>query len=215
MEMKVSPDLTNDTRAKRRVTILGATGSVGCNTLDLIRNQPDQFAIEALTGNKNVDLLISQAKEFTPKLAVIGDDALYGELKDGLSGTDIAAASGQAAMLEAADVPSEIVIAGIVGVAGLAPTLKAAQRGVIVALANKECLVCAGDFFLDEIEHSGATLLPIDSEHNAIFQVFDFDQTENVDRLTLTASGGPFRNASLTEMLAVTPEQAVVHPNWD
>jgi len=215
MEMKISPDLTNDTRAKRRVTILGATGSVGCNTLDLIRNQPDQFAIEALTGNKNVDLLISQAKEFTPKLAVIGDDALYGELKDGLSGTDIAAASGQAAMLEAADVPSEIVIAGIVGVAGLAPTLKAAQRGVIIALANKECLVCAGDFFLDEIEHSGATLLPIDSEHNAIYQVFDFDQADNVDHLTLTASGGPFRNASLTEMLAVTPEQAVVHPNWD
>ncbi|HJO85511.1 MAG TPA: 1-deoxy-D-xylulose-5-phosphate reductoisomerase, partial [Rhodospirillales bacterium] len=214
MEMKISPDLTNDTRAKRRVTILGATGSVGCNTLDLIRNQPDQFAIEALTGNKNVDLLISQAKEFTPKLAVIGDDALYGELKDGLSGTDIAAASGQAAMLEAADVPSEIVIAGIVGVAGLAPTLKAAQRGVIIALANKECLVCAGDFFLDEIEHSGATLLPIDSEHNAIFQVFDIAQAENVDHLTLTASGGPFRNASLTEMLAVTPEQAVVHPNW-
>ncbi len=96
--MKISPDLTNDTRAKRRVTILGATGSVGCNTLDLIRNQPDQFAIEALTGNKNVDLLISQAKEFTPKVAVIGDDTLYGELKDGLSGTDIAAASGQAAM---------------------------------------------------------------------------------------------------------------------
>ena len=211
--MKISPDLTNDTRAKRRVTILGATGSVGCNTLDLIRNQPDQFAIEALTGNKNVDLLISQAKEFTPKLAVIGDDALYGELKDGLSGTDIAAASGQAAMLEAADVPSEIVIAGIVGVAGLAPTLKAAQRGVIIALANKECLVCAGDFFLDEIDHSSATLLPIDSEHNAIFQVFDFDQAENVDHLTLTASGGPFRNASLTEMLAVTPEQAVAHPN--
>jgi len=213
--MKVSPDLTNDGRTKRRVSILGATGSIGCNTLDLIRNQSDLFTIEALTGNKNVDLLISQAKEFSPKLAVIGDDALYGELKDGLSGTDTAAASGQTALLEAADVASDIVIAGIVGVAGLAPTLKAAQRGAIVALANKECLVCAGDFFLDEIDRSGATLLPIDSEHNAIFQVFDFEQSENVDHLTLTASGGPFRNVSLTEMSAVTPEQAVAHPNWD
>jgi len=215
MEMKVSPELTNDNRVKRRVTILGATGSIGCNTLDLVRNQPDQFAIEALTGNKNVDLLISQAKEFNPKLAVIGDDTLYRKLKDGLSGTNIEAASGQTALLEAADVSSDIVIAGIVGVAGLAPTLKAAQRGAIVALANKECLVCAGDFFLDEIDRSGATLLPIDSEHNAIFQVFDFDQADNVDHLTLTASGGPFRNASLTEMSAVTPEQAVAHPNWD
>ncbi len=213
--MKVSPELTNDNRVKRRVTILGATGSIGCNTLDLVRNQPDQFAIEALTGNKNVDLLISQAKEFNPKLAVIGDDTLYRKLKDGLSGTNIEAASGQTALLEAADVSSDIVIAGIVGVAGLAPTLKAAQRGAIVALANKECLVCAGDFFLDEIDRSGATLLPIDSEHNAIFQVFDFDQADNVDHLTLTASGGPFRNASLTEMSAVTPEQAVAHPNWD
>mgnify|MGYP002816290559 CR=1 FL=1 len=214
--MKVSPSATPENNLDYRcVSILGATGSIGCNTLDLVRNNAEKFNIIALTGNKNVDLLIQQAREFSPDLAVIGDETLYDELKAGLSDTDIKVAAGSEAMAEAADQPSDIVIAGIVGVAGLAPTLVAAKRGTVVALANKECLVCAGDFFLNEIDRSGATLLPIDSEHNAIFQVFDFNQAGNVDHLTLTASGGPFRSTSLSEMKNITPAQAVAHPNWD
>lgn len=213
--MKVLPAGSNESVEKRRVSILGATGSIGCNTLDLIQHDPTRFEVVALTGNKNVDLLIEQARQFSPKLAVIGDEALYQDLKAGLSDTDVAVAAGREALNEAADIPSDIVMAGIVGVAGLAPTLTAAKRGAIVALANKECLVCAGDLFLDEIDRSGATLLPVDSEHNAIFQVFNFNQVESIDHLTLTASGGPFLAKSLAEMAKMTPAQAVAHPNWD
>jgi 1-deoxy-D-xylulose-5-phosphate reductoisomerase len=181
----------------------------------LVNHEPDNFEVVALTGNKNVQLLIEQARQFSPELAVIADEALYGELKEGLSDTQVTAAAGEAALNEAADMKSDIVMAGIVGVAGLAPTLTAARRGAIVALANKETLVCAGDLFLAEIDRSGATLLPVDSEHNAIFQVFDFDHADSVDHLTLTASGGPFRTTSAAEMTEVTPAQAVAHPNWD
>ena len=169
----------------------------------------------ALTGNKNVELLAAQARKFLPEIAVIADESGYEELKTRLDGTDIKVAAGAEALVEAADLPSDIVMAGIVGVAGLAPTLAAARRGAVVALANKECLVCAGDQLLQQVEQNGAKLLPVDSEHNAIFQVFDFDQSENVDRLILTASGGPFWEYSLEDMKKVTPKEAVAHPNWD
>jgi 1-deoxy-D-xylulose-5-phosphate reductoisomerase len=215
MEMKVSPETNVDTTVKRSVSILGSTGSIGCSTLDLVRHAPNDFEVVALTGNQNVSLLIEQARQYSPKLAVIGDEDLYSDLKEGLRDTDITVAAGQAALGDAAEMNSDIVMAGIVGVAGLAPTLAAAKRGTIVALANKECLVCAGNLFLDEIDRSGATLLPVDSEHNAIFQVFNFDQPESIDHLTLTASGGPFRTTSTNDMAHMTPAQAVAHPNWD
>ena len=211
-----APKLHVDSADKpKQVTVLGATGSIGCNTLDLIERNKTEFSVVALTGNKNVELLAAQARKFLPEIAVIADESGYEELKTRLDGTDIKVAAGAEALVEAADLPSDIVMAGIVGVAGLAPTLAAARRGAVVALANKECLVCAGDQLLQQVEQNGAKLLPVDSEHNAIFQVFDFDQSENVDRLILTASGGPFWEYSLEDMKKVTPKEAVAHPNWD
>ena len=199
----------------RRLTILGATGSIGRSTLDLVARQPDRFAVEALTAHRNVALLIRQARETGARLAAIGDPALYGALKEGLAGTGVEAAAGPEAVAEAASRPADWVMAGIVGAAGLEPTLCAVRQGTIVALANKESLVCAGEFLQAEVQRCGATLLPVDSEHNAIFQVFDFDQPERVARIVLTASGGPFLNWSLERMAAATPAEAVAHPNWD
>ena len=199
----------------RSVTILGSTGSVGCNTLDLIDKNSERFSVVALTANKSVDRLIEQALHFRPGIAVIGDETLLPALRDGLAGTEVAAAGGASAIVEAADVPSDWVMAGIVGAAGLRPTLAAIRRGVIIGLANKECLVCAGAIVMAEVERNGATLLPVDSEHNAIFQVFDFDHQHSITRIILTASGGPFRTKSRDEMRHVSPEQAVAHPNWD
>ena len=199
----------------RRITILGSTGSIGQSTLDLVTRQPEHFAIEALTAHRNVELLIQQALKTDACLAAIGDPALYGALKDGLAGTGIAAAAGREAIAEAAARPVDWVMAGIVGAAGLEPTLRAIRQGTIVALANKESLVCAGDFVQAEVQRCGATLLPVDSEHNAIFQVFDFDQPERVVRIVLTASGGPFLNWTRERMAAATPAEAVAHPNWD
>ena len=206
--------LENVTRS-RRVTILGATGSVGQNTLDLINRSPDTYQVVALTAQRNVDLLASQARQSNAGLAVIGDEDLYSDLRDALAGTSVRVAAGEAALCEAADQPSDWVMAGMVGAAGLQPTLTAIRRGAIVALANKECLVCAGELMLEEVKQSGATLLPVDSEHNAIYQVFDFDQPQSVDRIILTASGGPFLHLDVTAMAQVTPAQAVAHPNWD
>lgn len=199
----------------RTVSILGATGSIGCNTLDLIRRNRGAYAVQALTANRNVELLTAQAREFRPALAVIADESLYGALKSALGGTGIEVAAGAQALVDAASRPAEWVMAAIVGAAGLAPTLAAIRRGATLALANKECLVCAGDLVMAEVERHHATLLPVDSEHNAIFQVFNFDQPEAVDRIILTASGGPFRTMTRTEMATVTPAQAVAHPNWD
>ena len=211
MALAESHDLT---RAPRRVTILGSTGSVGCSTVDLLRRNRDAYDVEALTAFSNVTLLAKQARELRARIAVIGDPALYGALREALAGTNIAAAAGPAALIEAAARPSDWVMAAIVGAAGLAPTLAAARRGAILAIANKECLVTAGPVFRAEMERGGATLLPVDSEHNAIFQVFDFDQPETVDRLILTASGGPFLDADAETLARVTPAQAVAHPNW-
>lgn len=199
----------------KSVSILGSTGSVGCSTIDLIRRQPADFRVEALSGNRNVDLLARQAIEVNAKLAVVADPKRFGDLKDALAGTGISVAAGPEAVVEAASRPAEWVMAAIVGAAGLAPTLEAVKRGATVGLANKECLVSAGDIFIREIERHGATLLPVDSEHSAIFQVFEFDQPEKVSKIILTASGGPFRTASKADMAKVTPEQAVAHPNWD
>jgi len=204
-----------DVAQPRRVTILGSTGSVGCNTLDLIERDPNAYAVEAITANRNVDLLIEQARRLHPRLAVIGDPALFGALKAGLAGTGTEVAAGPEALIEAAARPADWVMAAIVGAAGLRPTLEAIRCGRVVALANKECLVCSGALLIREVGASGATLLPVDSEHNAIFQVFDFDRIEAIEKIILTASGGPFRTWSREKMAEVTPEQAVRHPNWD
>ena len=199
----------------RHVSILGSTGSIGCNTIDLILRDPDAYVVEALTANVNVEILARQAKATNARLAVVADETCYSDLKDALGGTGIEAAAGESAVVDAAARPADWVMAGIVGATGLLPTLTAVRRGAVIALANKECLVCAGALVLAEIERSGATLLPVDSEHNAIFQVFDFGQREAVEKIILTASGGPFWGTPLETMARATPEEAVAHPNWD
>ena len=199
----------------RSVTILGSTGSIGCNTIDLIERYPGQFVVEALSAHNNVALLAEQAKRLRPKLAVVADESRYLALKDALAGTGIESAAGRDGLIAAAERPADWVMAAIVGAAGLESTLASVRRGAIVALANKESLVCAGDLVTAEVTRSGARLIPVDSEHSAIFQVFDFDSTESIERIILTASGGPFRGLTLEEMAEVTPEQAVAHPNWD
>ena len=199
----------------KSVSILGSTGSIGCNTIDLISRSRDKFRLEALTANNNVDLLAAQARDLNARLAVIANPDLYRDLKDSLSGSGIEVAAGSEALTEAAARPADWVMAAIVGAAGLAPTLEAVRRGATVGLANKECLVSAGEIFMNEVEHHGATLVPVDSEHSAIFQVFEFDQADKVERIILTASGGPFRTLDKDSMARVTPEQAVAHPNWD
>ena len=200
--------------APKSVTILGATGSVGLNTLDLIARAPGKYVVEALTANGNVDELIRAARRVLPRLAVIGDAGKYQALREGLAGTGIEVAAGPQAIIDAATRPADWIMAAIVGAAGLAPTLAAVAQGKTVAIANKECLVCAGDHMMDLVRRKGTTLLPVDSEHNAIFQVFDSQRPEGVEKITLTASGGPFRTASLAEMKAATPAQAIAHPNW-
>ena len=216
MEMNIHRNKNKKKYSERRsITILGSTGSIGCSTLNLIEFKSKSFEVVALTGNENVKLLIQQARAFKPKLAVIANEKLYDELKVGLSDTQVKVAAGKAALSDAANMESDIVVAGIVGIAGLAPTVAAVRRGAIIALANKECLVCSGTLLLEEVKRSGATLLPIDSEHNAIFQVFDFNNSSSVDSLTLTASGGPFIKTPLNKLMNVTPAQAVRHPNWD
>ncbi|HET8727928.1 MAG TPA: 1-deoxy-D-xylulose-5-phosphate reductoisomerase [Alphaproteobacteria bacterium] len=201
--------------APRRVTVLGSTGSVGCNTIDLVERNPNRFEVVALTANRNAVLLADQSRRLRPQLAVIADEAKYVELRDALAGTGVEVAAGSRALVEAAERPSDWVMAAIMGFAGLAPTLAAARRGAMVAFANKECLVSAGPLMMDQVRRYGATLLPVDSEHNAIFQVLDTNGLDTVERLILTASGGPFRTADRAAMAAATPAQAVAHPVWD
>jgi 1-deoxy-D-xylulose-5-phosphate reductoisomerase len=198
----------------RTVTIFGATGSVGTSTLDLVARSPEKFQVMALTANSDVAALARLAVAHNARLAVIGDESRYGELKAALRGTNIAAAAGPQALIEAASLGADWTMAAIVGCAGLAPTLAAIRQGRTVALANKEALVSAGALMTDAVAASGATLLPVDSEHNAIFQCLAGGRIEEVARIILTASGGPFRTLSLDEMRAVTPAQAVKHPNW-
>ncbi|NNE85240.1 MAG: 1-deoxy-D-xylulose-5-phosphate reductoisomerase [Alphaproteobacteria bacterium] len=215
MALTDTEELTQPTVAPRSVTVLGATGSVGCNTVDLLNRNRDRFRVTALTANTNVTLLAEQARLLEPDAAIIGDPTKLDDLRDALQGSAVEAMAGEAAIIEAASRPADIVVAAIVGAAGLRPTLAASRQGSIVAIANKECLVCAGDLVTAEVERSGTTLLPVDSEHNAIFQVFETGNASEVDRLILTASGGPFRSWSREEMAVATPAQAVAHPNWD
>lgn len=205
-------------RQGRRVTILGSTGSVGVNTIDLIEHhnnkRPGSYRIVALTANTNLPDLVEQARRLKPEFVAIADPAQYQALKTELSGTGIETAAGAHTVEAAAALESDWVMASIVGSAGLRPTLAAVRRGVTVALANKECLVCAGDLFMAEVRRSKATLLPVDSEHNAVFQVLEADQAHAVEQITLTASGGPFRTWTAEAMANATPEQACKHPNW-
>ncbi|GEO81754.1 1-deoxy-D-xylulose-5-phosphate reductoisomerase [Pararhodospirillum oryzae] len=202
------------TTAPRRLSVLGSTGSIGKSTLDLVTRNRERYQVVALTANSNAEALAAQARDVGAEVAVVADPAAYGALKDALAGSGIEAQAGPEAVVEAAARDADWLMAAIVGAAGLAPTLAAVARGATVALANKECLVCAGDLFMAEVRRHGTTLLPVDSEHNAIFQVFDFERPERIERLILTASGGPFREWTREAMAAATPEQAVAHPNW-
>jgi 1-deoxy-D-xylulose-5-phosphate reductoisomerase len=198
----------------RRVSIFGATGSVGTSTLDLIGRDRDGYQIVALTAHRDVAALAAAARQHEARLAVIGDEALYADLRDALAGSGIEAAAGPAALVEAARRDVDWTMAAIVGCAGLEPTLAALEGGRTVALANKESLVSAGSLMMEAARSSGATLLPVDSEHNAIFQCLASGRLAEVRKITLTASGGPFRTLSREAMRAVTPAQAVKHPNW-
>ncbi len=200
---------------KRKVSILGSTGSVGQSTIDLIERNPESFEVVALTANGNAKTLAEQARRLGAKLAVVADETAYDELKTALSGSGIEAAAGREALISAAEMPADWIMAAIVGAAGMEPTLAAIRQGAAVGLANKETLVCAGSLITREVKASGTTLLPVDSEHNAIFQVLDAERQNTVERLVLTASGGPFRSFSKAQMAAVTPSQALAHPNWD
>ncbi|MFQ5954041.1 MAG: 1-deoxy-D-xylulose-5-phosphate reductoisomerase [Kiloniellales bacterium] len=203
------------TGRRRRVSILGSTGSVGCQTIDLIERQRDGFEVEALTAHRNAAKLAQQAQDLDASLAVVADPQAYRELKDALSGTAVEVTAGPEALIEAASRSVDWTMAAIVGAAGLAPTLAAVRRCATVAFANKEVLVCAGELMTREVGKSNAKLLPVDSEHNAIFQVFDAEDHAGIEKLILTASGGPFRTYRREQMAEVTPGQAVAHPNWD
>lgn len=201
-------------QAVRTVTILGATGSVGQSTLDLIARNPGKFDVLALTARRDVVGLAEGARRVNARRAVIADESLLGALRDALSGTGIEAVAGSSAVTEAASLGADWCMAAIVGTAGLEPVMAALRAGGTVALANKEALVSAGEIMTRAASTSGATLLPVDSEHNAIFQCFDWDRPHSVRRIILTASGGPFRRRSIDDMESVTPAQAVAHPNW-
>jgi 1-deoxy-D-xylulose-5-phosphate reductoisomerase len=199
---------------KRSVTILGATGSVGSATLDLIERDPHRFEVVALTANRDVEGLARAARRVNARRAVIGDPVLFKPLAAALAGTGILVSAGEEALIQAAGAGAHWTMAAIMGTAGLKPVMRALQSGATVALANKESLVSAGEIMTKAASASGATLLPVDSEHNAIFQCFDHARPEAVRRIVLTASGGPFRTRSLEEMRGVTAAEAVAHPNW-
>jgi len=198
----------------RTISILGATGSIGASTLDLIRRNRDQWRVVALSANSNSAELAQLAREFSAELAVVADEACLPSLREALAGTEIAPAAGEAALVEAAARPADITVAAIVGCAGLAPTMAAIAQGNTVALANKEALVSAGEVMTAAVAHSGATLLPVDSEHNAIFQCLAGNDLAHVRWITLTASGGPFRDWPAERLAHATPAEAVKHPNW-
>jgi len=199
----------------RSISILGATGSVGEQTLDLVQRNRDRWQVDTLTANGNVAKLAQMARDFGARMAVISDERCLPDLREALAGSGIEAAGGKAALCEAAARPVDITLAAIVGCAGLAPVMATIERGGTLALANKEALVSAGDVMTAAVARHGATLLPVDSEHNAIFQCLAGNAIEDVARITLTASGGPFRTWSQQQLDAATPAQAVAHPNWD
>jgi len=198
----------------RRLSVFGATGSVGQSALDLVRRDRDAWQIVVLSANSDVAELARLAREFTPEIAVIGDPARHDELTAALADTNVGVAAGADALVDAARLPADLVLAAIVGTAGLAPTMAAIEAGCDVALANKESLVSAGELMIAAAQRSGATILPVDSEHNAIFQCLAGGRLDQVRRIILTASGGPFRTMPAEAMARVTPAQAVAHPNW-
>ncbi len=198
----------------KSVTILGVTGSVGQSTLDLIQRQPEAFDVVAVTANRDVEGLATSAISANAKRAVIADERLYADLKTRLSGTGIEVAAGEGAVVQAAAIPVDWTMAAIVGCAGLLPVMAALERGGALAFANKEALVSAGPLMIDAAKRTGAKLLPVDSEHNAIFQCMDQSAPKSIAKIILTASGGPFRTLTLEQMAAATPEQALKHPNW-
>jgi 1-deoxy-D-xylulose-5-phosphate reductoisomerase len=205
------PDLA---RVPKSVTLLGATGSIGSSTIDLLQREPGRYRVEAVTANRNAGALARLARELGARFAAVGDAEAYKELKAGLAGSGIEAAAGAEALVEAAQRPAEWVMAAITGAASLKPTLAAAERGATVALANKECLVCAGALFMRRAAAARATVLPVDSEHNAVFQALMSGRRDEVRRVILTASGGPFRTWSVEQLRTVTVEQALKHPTW-
>jgi 1-deoxy-D-xylulose-5-phosphate reductoisomerase len=206
--------LTSPGTRPRRISVLGATGSIGENTLDLVGRDPASFAVVALTGGRNAARLAELAVKHRAELAVIADESCYAELRARLVGTGIETAAGTDALVEAASRPADWVMAAIVGAAGLKPTLAAVRQGTCTALANKECLVSAGPIFMREVARYETALLPVDSEHSAAMQAMAGGVPESIERICLTASGGPFRSWSLADMEEVTPKQALAHPNW-
>ncbi|WP_289033932.1 1-deoxy-D-xylulose-5-phosphate reductoisomerase [uncultured Roseibium sp.] len=198
-----------------RLSVLGATGSVGRSTLDIVARNPDRFDVVSLVANSDVAGLAELARKVGADCAVLARSDKGAELAEALAGTGIEVAAGDEAVLEAVDRPADMVVAAIVGAAGLRPTLRAMKSSRAVALANKECLVSAGDVFMAEARRSETTVLPVDSEHSAIFQVFEQENADQVEKVILTASGGPFRTVSKAAMAGVTPAQALKHPNWD
>src|SRR5689334_13984474 len=200
--------------AARTVTVLGATGSIGDSTMDLLRGARDRYAVEALTANSNVEALAKLAREFGARFAAIADASRLAELKDALAGTRIECGAGESAVIEAAARPADWVMAAVSGAAGLKPALAAVDRGATVALANKECLVCAGDFFMQRAQQANACILPADSEHNALFQALSSGDREELVRVIITASGGPFRTWAPADIEQATLAQALKHPNW-
>ena len=197
----------------RTISILGATGSVGEQTLDLVRRNRDDWRVVALTANCQVATLAAAAREFGAEIAVVADESCLADLREALAGSGIEAAAGRTALCEAAARPVDLTVAAIVGCAGLGPTMAAIEQGGTIALANKEALVSAGEVMTAAVSRHGATLLPVDSEHNAIFQCLQGGRIEDVRSITLTASGGPLR--LVDDLSEVTPEQAIAHPNWD
>ena len=200
--------------AVKTVSILGSTGSIGKSTIKVLQAQETPYEVQAITAHKNWELLAEQAILLKARRAVIADETYLDNLKEALAETDIEATAGQEALNDAARMPADWIMAAIVGMAGLKPLMAAIEQGGIVAIANKEPLVAAGSLVLSNAKKSGTTILPVDSEHNAVFQVFETNNKENIDRIILTASGGPLRTLPLEEMKNVTVKQALAHPNW-
>ncbi len=199
----------------KRICILGSTGSIGTQTLEVVRQHPDRFRVTGLTAGSNADLLIAQARELVPEKVAIGDDSLYGKVREALAGLPVQVLAGEEGILEvAADLSSQVAVVALVGFSGLKPTLTAIEAGKEIALANKETIVVAGERVMRKARERGVPILPVDSEHSAVFQCLMGEEQDTVEKIILTASGGPFRALSAEQMTGVTPEEALRHPNW-